>query len=385
MLAAPPPLDDDLIQLIRTRLAAPGTADDLDTLAAGGADTAGVLEELVRRGALTRYQANNIAKGKAKSLLFGSYVLLERLGSGGWGRVYKARHVQMRHFVALKVLLGDRRQENEAVRRFGREVRAAAQLSHPNAVRAIDAGRLGDVDYFVMEYVEGTDLLRAVKHNGPPPVERAIDIIRQAALGLHHAHECGLVHRDVKPSNLLLTADGVVKVGDFGLSRRVTGSGSEVTQELTRTGEVLGTADYLAPEQAIDFKSIDHRADVYSLGCTFYYVLTGRPPFPGEGVAAKLIAHQIRQPTPVNELRPEVPPGVAAVLSRMIAKEPEDRFQSMAEVAAALDAGQPPPPPAPPPAPPPPARVGASLAVWAAVGVAALGAGAGLAWLLLGG
>jgi hypothetical protein len=216
-------------------------------------------------------------------------------------------------------------------------VRAAAQLDNPNVVRALDADRVGETHFFVMEYALGTDLAKLVQQQGPLPVAQACDYIRQAALGLQHAFEKGLVHRDIKPHNLLVTTQGVVKVLDLGLARLTHveedgASGSGLTDE----GVVMGTADYMAPEQALDPHGADIRADLYSLGCTLYFLLTGQVPFPEGNLTQKIARHQMVDPPPVERLRPEVPPAVSAVVRRLLAKRPEDRYQTPAELAEVL-------------------------------------------------
>ena len=254
------------------------------------------------------------------------------------GAVFKARHLKMNRLVALKVIRKELLANPDAIQRFEREVQAAAQLSHPNVVAAYDAAQVGDTHFFAMEYVEGTDLNKLVNDKGPLPVEQACDCIRQAALGLQHAHEQRLVHRDIKPHNLLRTSKGVVKVLDMGLARlRQTSEGVAVTKGLTQEGACMGTPSYMAPEQALDSRKADIRADVYSLGCTLYFLLTGRPPFEGMTAAEVLVKHQLVEVEAAETLRPEVPALVASVLRRMLAKKPEDRFQTPEEVAAALD------------------------------------------------
>jgi serine/threonine protein kinase len=240
-------------------------------------------EELVLRGWLTAYQAEQILLGRGPDLLLGSYLLLDCLGQGGMGHVFKARHRTMNRVVAVKVIRKERLADDNAIERFRREARAAARLVHPNIVYVYDFDRVNETHFLVMQFVAGTDLAKLVKANGPLPVNKARNYIRQVALALQHAHEHGLVHRDIKPSNLLLTTKGEeVKVLDFGLALFQHVSGMEETaSELTFTGQVMGTPDYMAPEQALESHEVDIRADIYSLGCTFYYLLTGQPPFPG--------------------------------------------------------------------------------------------------------
>ncbi len=309
---------------------------------------------LVQRGWLTRFQATVLLQGRGKHLTLGPYSLLDRLGEGGMGQVFKAHHQPMNRIVALKVIRKDKLANPESVQRFYREVQAAAQLSHPNIVLAYDAGQVGSVHFFAMEYVEGIDLARLVKEAGPLPIARACDFIRQAALGLQHAHERGWVHRDLKPANLLVTRSprvkpggtldpvsatqsdwALVKILDMGLARLQDGRGKDTS--LTEEGRVMGTPDYLAPEQAMDARHADIRSDLYGLGCTFYYLLTGKPPFQGNSLPEVLLKHQMDTPEPLERLRPEVPPAVAAIVSRLMAKRPEERYQTPLELVEALE------------------------------------------------
>jgi WD40 repeat protein len=263
------------------------------------------------------------------------YRIMGVLGSGGMGAVYKAEHLLMQRLVALKVVGRELLQKPAAVERFLFEVKAAAKLAHPNIVHAYDAERAGDLHFLVMEYVEGESLAQRLAERGPLPVAEACSHARQAALGLQHAHERGMVHRDIKPHNLMRTPEGRVKILDFGLARFV--SENTRTEGLTAPGVVMGTPDYIAPEQATDSRHADIRADVYSLGCTLYHLLAGRPPFPRESALEKLMAHTGEEPEPLTAVRTDVPPGLAAVVGRMMAKDPAARFQTPAEVAHALE------------------------------------------------
>ncbi len=301
--------------------------------------------EMLRRNWLTPFQVNQLLKGDGENLLLGSYVLLQRLGEGGMGEVYKARNWKLGKIVAIKLLRQERVNANDLLRRFQREVRAAAQLNHPNVVHAYDCDEAEGKHFLVLEYVDGIDLAGYVKQHGPLPVAQACDCIRQAALGLQHAFENGLVHRDIKPHNLLLTGTSgegtpkrpVVKILDMGLAR-LSQEAEEDTRAtaVTREGTVMGTVDYMSPEQALDAHTADTRADLYSLGCTFYFLLTGQVPFPGGSAMEKLLKHQNQQPKPVEVLRPDTPPLVAAILNKLMAKQPEDRYQTPAEVVADL-------------------------------------------------
>jgi serine/threonine protein kinase len=267
--------------------------------------------------------------------VLGEYELLGPLGAGGMGQVYKARHRRLNKLVALKLLRGHTHPSPEALARFLREMKAAGGLDHPNVVEAHDAGEQEGVAYLVMKLVEGTDLARLVQERGPLPVAEACELARQAALGLQHLHERGLVHRDVKPSNLMRTPDGVVKVLDLGLARWREEATPE--DDLTGVGRFLGTPSYLAPEQARSAAEADIRADVYGLGGTLFYLLTGRAPFAHhEDWGQKLEAHQAEAPPGVRALRPEVPAELAELVGRLLAKRPEDRPQTPGEVATAL-------------------------------------------------
>jgi serine/threonine-protein kinase len=302
------------------------------------ADARGLARELVQRGWLTPFQANQLILGRGADLVLGPYLLVERLGEGGMGQVFKAYHPLMERTVALKVIRKERLGDEDAVQRFHREIRMAAQLNDPHIVQAYEAGRAGDNHFLVMEYAEGTDLQRLVRESGPLPVGQACSFISQAAQGLQHAHERGMVHRDVKPSNLQMTGGGkVVKLLDLGLARSQVSEGhSSGVTELTRARTVLGTPDYIAPEQIDDPRRVDIRADIYSLGCTLYFLLTGRSPFPRGSWEEKLLCHRREEPQPIEQLRPDVPAGLAAVLRKMLAKKPEDRYATPAAVAAAL-------------------------------------------------
>jgi hypothetical protein len=250
------------------------------------------------------------------------------------GAVFRAEHHLMGRQVALKVIRDDVLRQTGALERFEREVRLAARLAHPNIVMAFDADRVGATHFFVMEFIEGESLAERVKARGPLPVAEACDAVCQALAGLQHASQRGLVHRDLKPQNLLRTPDGVIKIVDFGLACFLSDHSPD--QALTQPGTAMGTPDYLAPEQARDAHRADVRADIYSLGCTLYFLLTGRPPFAGGSTVEKLLKHLEADPPAVQGLRGDVPPGLAVVLGRMKAKRPADRYPTPAAAAAAL-------------------------------------------------
>ena len=299
-----------------------------------------VAAALVAAGHLTRFQADRLLAGRTDGFVLGQYVVLDQVGRGAMGRVYKAKHKSMNRLVALKVLSPDATRTAAAREGFQREVRAAARLNHPNIVTAYDANEVGDRFYLVLEYVDGPNLDTLVRGRGPLPVGEACEMVRQAACGLQHAHELGMVHRDVKPANLLAAQPSrampgcVVKIADFGIARVAPPSPGPAA---AGRGGLLGTADYVAPEQAHDPRTADHRADLYALGGVFYFLLTGRPPFPDGDAADKVRRHLLEQPVPVNRRRPDVPPAVAEIVHRLLAKDPNARYQSAAAVASRLD------------------------------------------------
>jgi serine/threonine-protein kinase len=381
---------EDLIDALRAhQLLEPSQLDEVThDLLPRHSEPRALADVLVERGWLTKFQAEQVLEGKGGDLIVGTYRVLEPIGMGGMGQVYKALQQRLNRVVALKVIRQDRlSRDPEAVRRFHREARAAAQLSHPNVVIVYDADEDKNRHYIAMEYVEGTDLARLVKEHGPLPVPTACDFIRQAALGLQHAFECGMVHRDIKPSNLLVTAPkgrgisglhprpplsellarraakapvekaepaaksppwlapgAVVKIMDMGLARVVepTAGSASSASSLTQLGTVVGTPDFIAPEQARDARAADIRSDLYSLGCTLYYLLSGQPPFPEGSVMEKLLMHQLDHPQPLEELRPEIPSEVLSIVRRLMEKRPDDRYQTPLELADALAALPPP-------------------------------------------
>jgi serine/threonine-protein kinase len=300
-------------------------------------DPRGLARELLERRWLTAFQVNRLFAGRGGDLLLDSYVLLDRIGEGGMGEVFKARN-KFDKVVALKLIRKDLLTNAVAVGRFRREIEATAQLDHPNIIRETDAGETDAGLFIVMDYVKGIDLGKLVRDHGPLPPALACDYIRQAARGLQHAHEKGLIHRDIKPGNLLRANEGhVIKLLDLGLARLQEQADGALSPDdrpaLTQLGVIVGTVDFIAPEQARDSRRVDARADLYSLGCTFSYLLTGRAPFPGGTPVEKLLKHA-QEPPPAL---PQMPQGVVAVIHRLMAKKPEDRYQSAAEVVAVLE------------------------------------------------
>lgn len=299
-------------------------------------DADAVAQRFVDRGLLSSWQAENLLRGKYKGYFLGKYKLLGFLGSGGMSSVYLAEHTLMRRKQAIKVLPKKRVGDASYLERFKLEALATAALDHPNIVRAYDIDQEGDVHYLVMEYVAGRDLHTLVSREGPLSYSSAADYLIQAAEGLQHAHDAGLIHRDVKPANLLLDQQGRIKILDLGLALFTGGGEGSLT--LLHNENVLGTADYLAPEQALSSHDVDSRADIYSLGCTLYYLLTGHPPFPEGTLAQRIAKHQTRQPEDIRKDRPDCPPGLVSICCKMMAKEPRERYQTMLEVAQVLKA-----------------------------------------------
>jgi len=304
----------------------------------GGPPPEPMLAALVEAGVLTRWQIDQLLKGRYKGFTLGKYRLLKLLGAGGMSSVYLAEHATLHSKAAVKVLPLKRVEQTSYLARFEQEARLAARLNHPNIVRTFDLDTAGTVHFIAMEYVEGTDLHAKVKREGPLPVREAADYIRQAAVGLQHAHEEGLVHRDVKPANLMLDARGTIKLLDLGLALAVAGGEEDGSLTREHDEKVLGTADYLAPEQATDSHLAERRSDIYALGCTLYYLLVGKAPFAKGNAAARMQAHLNKPPPNLLEDRPDVPIAIADLYFRMLQKDPAGRPQSAQEVADALAA-----------------------------------------------
>jgi serine/threonine protein kinase len=306
-----------------------------------------IADEMVRAGLLTSFQAKQVLEAERPDFLIGEkYRILDLLGRGGMGSVFLCEHVRLRRLAAVKVLPRDKERDLAALARFEREAQAVAALNHPNIVRAYDIDHAGGRHFLAMEFIDGVDLHTLVARHGPLAPRRAAHCVRQCALGLHHAYLAGWVHRDVKPGNLLLDRRGNIKVLDLGLARIFDARRDSVTS-LFDERHILGTADYISPEQAAGQSEVDVRSDVYSLGATFYFLLTGRAPFEDSAVSHKLHCHRNVDPVPVRERRPEVPDGIAAIVTRMLAKQPEDRYATPGEVAEALESFCTPPPESP--------------------------------------
>jgi serine/threonine protein kinase len=337
MPAAPATLDDFLAMVAKSGVVESARLEShLRPLRAAGrlpAYPPEVADLLVRDGFLTRFQADSFLQGKYLGFTLGKFKILDLLGSGGMSAVYLCEDKQRRRF-ALKVLPRALAKDPIILKRFYREARASAALDHPNIVRAYEAGQEQQQHFFVMEYVDGLSLQDLVKQKGRLPIPQAAGYIRQAAVGLEHAHKAGLVHRDIKPGNLLLNRKGIVKILDMGLSR----FNNNEKEESVLTKDVLGTLDYLAPEQAYDSHTVDVRADIYSLGGSLYYLLTGQSPLATENdtLDPRVLAQKANQPKPLRELRPELPAALIAIVEKMMAPDPRKRFPTPADVADAL-------------------------------------------------
>ncbi|WP_052640107.1 serine/threonine protein kinase [Zavarzinella formosa] len=331
---------DELLKLIRKS----GMVDEprldayLERYRSSGGPTNDVRKlagAMVRDGLLTYFQAEQFMLGKWRGFTIGKYKLLERIGFGGMGQVFLCEHMYMRRRVAIKVLPPAKAEEPAALGRFYREARAAAALDHPNIVRTHDIDQDGNLHFLVMEYVDGSSLLEMVKKKGPMAADRAAHYIWQSVQGLDHAYRVGVIHRDIKPGNILVDRFGISKILDMGLARFYNSDDDMLTKKYDEKS-VLGTADYVAPEQTVNSHDVDVRADLYSLGATFYFLLAGHPPFPEGTISQKLIAHQTKKPTPIRQIRPDVPAELAAVLEGLMEKSLENRFQTPAEVYEAL-------------------------------------------------
>ena len=297
-----------------------------------------LLQALEDSGLLTRWQIDQLLKGRYKGFTLGKYRLLRLLGAGGMSSVYLGEHATLHSKAAVKVLPVKRVEQSSYLARFEREARQSARLNHPNIVRTFDLDTAGSIHFIAMEYVDGIDLHAKVKRDGPLPIREVAEYIRQAAIGLQHAHEEGLVHRDIKPANLILDTRGTVKILDLGLAL----AGGDEDGSLTREHDekVLGTADYLAPEQATDSHKADRRSDVYSLGCTLYYLLIGKAPFATGKLSDRLQSHLHKPPPNLLDDRPDVPIAITELYFRMLEKHPDGRPQSAREVADARRGGR---------------------------------------------
>lgn len=286
-------------------------------------------------GAKSSRPANAPESEHAGRVSLGKYRLLKKLGSGGMGAVFQAEDTERNRTVAIKILPKDKAKNPTLVKRFKAEATAAANLSHENIVQVYGAGEADGYLYISMEYIEGTDVQELVSKHGVLPVKRSLDIIRQMARALDHTGTMNLAHRDIKPSNLLIRPDGTIKLTDLGLARFID---EQTETGITRAGYTVGTVDYMAPEQARDSKAADVRSDIYSLGCSWYFMLTGQPPYPDGSVTNKITAHALNLIPDPRRINPDVPEAIVLVINRMLAKLPQDRYQTGRELLADLRA-----------------------------------------------
>jgi serine/threonine protein kinase len=301
-------------------------------------DAHALAEHLVRTGRLSRFQARKLLRGTALGLVLGPYQVLAPIGKGGMGTVYMARDERDGRLVALKVLPPHRaRTQGRLLARFQREMALCRCVDHPHLAYTYEAGLYKGVHYIAMEYIPGQNLSRLVRDEGPLPLPRAARLTAEVASGLEHAHRQGLIHRDIKPSNILVTPHDHAKVLDLGLALMEGETGTDLAV-MGGQGYIVGTMDYISPEQTHDPLAVDGRADIYSLGCTLYFALTGRPPFPGGTSRQKIHHHRDDEPTPLAELRPDLPPAFVAVVRRMMAKDPAQRYPDAGAVAEDLRA-----------------------------------------------
>ena len=309
-------------------------------------DSEELASALTEEGILSSFQSTCIQKGKARTLRFGEYVVVDQIGHGGMGVVYLGSHMRMNRQVAIKALPIDALQTKRKRKqeRFRRETKAIGQLNHPNIIQAFDAGEDRGIHYLVMRYVKGTDLDSMVKEDGPLPIKSALGYIRQVADGLAYAHDNEIIHRDIKPGNLLVDKNDKVQILDFGLSQLKDEAEDGDVESLTKSGMVLGTVDYIAPEQAFDIKNVDHRCDIYSMGCTLFYLLNGRAMYPRDSMMNKLVAHK-EEPIPrlfedddsLNSEMLSLQADTEALFQKMVAKDKNDRFQTALECLDAID------------------------------------------------
>lgn len=327
-------VDGDTLESVTREMRAAGS---------DASDSRAIASELIRRELVTSWQADKLLQGRHKGFFLGRYRLMRLLGTGQMSAVYLGRHILMDHLCAIKVLPADKVGDTSYLGRFYREAKAVAALNHPNVIRAFDVDKQveagTEIHFLVMEYVEGKPLTKLVEEKDDHHIDLilAVDAVRQAAEGLAHAHAFNMVHRDIKPDNLLVNDRGEVKILDLGLARFFKTTDEE-SLTLKHDERVIGTADYLAPEQAIDSHSVDSRADIYGLGCTFYYALTGHPPFTEGTLVQRLMAHQSQPVPPVTNERPDVPESLTKILERMLAKKAADRYQTARELADDLTA-----------------------------------------------
>lgn len=300
------------------------------------ANPAVLAKKLQEHKIVTAWHSEKLLMGKYKGFFLGKHKLLGHIGSGGMSSVYLAEHMKMHDLRAIKVLPQSKLGKSSYLARFQQEAKAIASLNHPNIVRAHDIDNQGDTHYIVMEYVDGDDLQTIVKKKGPLPFDLVAAYISQVALGLQHAHDVGLIHRDVKPANVLINSKGKVKLLDLGLALFADDAQASLTMDFN--DKVLGTADYLAPEQALNSHNVDHRADLYGLGCTMYFLLTGHPPFPDGTIAQRIARHQKQMPKEIRKIRPECPGELEGICWKLLQKDPKFRYPTATKTSEVLQA-----------------------------------------------
>ena len=298
-------------------------------------------ETLVNTRLINEFQSRAIFEASDVELRLNNYLLLDHIGDGGMGQVFKARNCDTGQTVAVKLLHPTESGNTSAVRRFEREIAIASQLAHPNIVTTLESGVCRNRQFLVMEFVDGHDLASLVRDHPALPISTAVDCILRATAGLEYAHANNIIHRDIKPSNLLLSRSGEIRLLDMGLVRVTANSEDASTAstqtQLTKTGAIMGTIDFMAPEQAINPRNADHRSDIYGLGCTLFYLLSGQPPFTGETAMEVLVAHREQAIPSLRDIRDDVPESLDHIFARMIAKQPDDRFQSAADLYRELE------------------------------------------------
>jgi serine/threonine protein kinase len=333
-----PSIDDFLRAIVRSGLMTEAAiAEALSTLSPGTqVDARAIADHLIRNGKLSRFQAYQLLKGRSQGLLIGPFQVLALIGKGGIGTVYLVRDQRDNRLVALKVLSPHRaRREERMIRRFQREMDLCQRVNHPHIAQTYEVGQWRDIFYIAMEFIPGKNLFRTIADSGPMEPARAARIGAEVVSALGHAHEQGLVHRDLKPSNILITPHGHAKVLDLGLAL-LEGEEVDDPRVVGGQGYIVGSMDYIAPEQTYDAAGVDGRADIYSLGCTLYFILAGHPPFPGGSKRDKIQRHRTAEPVPLLQLRPSLPANLVEIVHQMLAKDPGKRPPSARAVEQTL-------------------------------------------------
>jgi len=296
------------------------------------------IKDLIESKLLTKFQAEQIIAGKGESLAFGKYIIQEKLGAGGMGQVYKAYHPEAAKLVAIKVILPQGKFDTESIKRFEREVKASEKLVHPNIIAVLDSGSSKGSLFMVMELIEGKDLFELINEKGKLAIKEAVAYIIQAARALEHAHANGVIHRDVKPANLIADSQGLLKIVDMGLAKIQEGENEDKISMLTTNTAIMGSADFMSPEQTVSTKNVDTRTDIYSLGASFYFLLTAKVMYPQKATFSKLISHRQAPISSLKFMRPDVSQKLDDIYTKMVAKKVEDRYQSMTKLILDLEA-----------------------------------------------